>query len=348
MIDATVNSFNNFKQEIADYQKTAVDTFLFLGNNSKNVPTLYYYADVALKNKPGETVDLSVSVWIEDDARRHLFLQKPAEMDNKLCMLDDGNETIEICSDLTVPGPYFRRAPLAPRDLPQELKIEWKDGNIPQPIGKDEVLHLEYRAYYDLMGEKIYLTDYKPIHYYGSTKLYDKKNDNFSGRWTINPGYLTPDQYETADDWDFNNHTVGLDETTLKTRVNHFLFTNGSVYSVVEKGLVKVNHVDKSGKILKPSTTQYGSVGENYLTSPAKIDKYKVVNDKPNNYEGSFIKGTIEVTYVYDKLPEPIVPSSPTPKPSLPPTGTNNKVQTFSLISLVSALLLFIGYKKNK
>ena len=73
------------------------------------------------------------------------------------------------------------------------------------------------------------------------------------------------------------------------------------------KGNVNVTYVyiDKDGveHVIAEPTSLTGYVGANYTTSAKDIDGYKVVNTKPENYSGKYIEGTLNVKYVYDRLP---------------------------------------------
>lgn len=72
------------------------------------------------------------------------------------------------------------------------------------------------------------------------------------------------------------------------------------------KGNVVVRHLDDAtGKELPDVAQEYltGKVGTSYTTSPATISGYTLVTDKlPHNASGTYIDGTINVTYRYKKI----------------------------------------------
>lgn len=353
-LDETQTKLNEFKAYINKYNDSAINTFLYRSNK----PFSYYRGEIPVNGLNGRNIDYSTT---GNDYHSHgsvpgsfigavnFFVQKPDESEVFCGEIDQhtGQERIFPCRStwsLPLITPNINRDTVNDRIYIENLKIEWKDGVDIAPLEKDQSISKEYRLYFEHYGEKIYMSDnYKVAHFHGSSRLYDKHDDdNVTGFYMVIGGRATG-----ADDWDVNNYSLSsnlMNESFLSLNFSA-AYTLDSIYNVTERGLLLVHHVDKQGKKLSPSTSKYGDVGNNYKTKSLDIDKYKVINDKPNNYEGSFIKGTVEVTYVYDRLPEPSVPTNPTP--SLPSTGSNNKLQTFSLISLVSALLLFIGYKKK-
>ena len=81
------------------------------------------------------------------------------------------------------------------------------------------------------------------------------------------------------------------------------------------KGTVITHHVDKNGNTLSSDVTTEGKVGTEYKTTEVEIDGYKL-DEAPENANGEYKEGTIEVTYVYTRLG-----ATPT-EPSLTKTGT--------------------------
>ena len=71
--------------------------------------------------------------------------------------------------------------------------------------------------------------------------------------------------------------------------------------AVKVEGTVIAHYVDTTGKTIATDTTQTGLVGNEYRTNPETINGYQLV-DTVGETTGTFIDGTIEVTYVYYKV----------------------------------------------
>lgn len=82
------------------------------------------------------------------------------------------------------------------------------------------------------------------------------------------------------------------------------------------KGTVITHHIDKDGNTLSSDITTEGKVGTEYSTTDVVIKGYEL-KTTPENAQGEYIEGTIEVTYVYDRLG-----ASPT-EPTITKSGTN-------------------------
>ncbi|WP_214720505.1 MucBP domain-containing protein, partial [Exiguobacterium sp. s149] len=74
------------------------------------------------------------------------------------------------------------------------------------------------------------------------------------------------------------------------------------VYVKVAEDLT-VKYVDQDGNELAESTTQTGTVGEEYATEPVEIEGYVVI-ETPENATGEFGEEAQTVTYVYAKVAE--------------------------------------------
>ncbi|WP_349291475.1 MucBP domain-containing protein [Planococcus alpniumensis] len=74
------------------------------------------------------------------------------------------------------------------------------------------------------------------------------------------------------------------------------------VYAKVAEDLT-VEYVDEDGNELAASTTQTGTVGEEYATEPVEIEGYVVI-ETPENATGEFGEEAQTVTYVYAKVAE--------------------------------------------
>ena len=67
------------------------------------------------------------------------------------------------------------------------------------------------------------------------------------------------------------------------------------------EGTVIVKYVDGNGNEIAASTSQKGTVGTSYTTTPKTIPNYEL-NTTPNNATGKFTASTITVTYVYSEV----------------------------------------------
>ncbi|PZM86360.1 hypothetical protein DLH72_01145, partial [Candidatus Gracilibacteria bacterium] len=89
-----------------------------------------------------------------------------------------------------------------------------------------------------------------------------------------------------------------------------------SKIAVIENGEVEVRHIDINGNNIYKTQLIKLPVGEEYNTSPIKIDGYLLVSN-PNNAKGLITKEKIIVTYIYKKEEKsvgnpPIIPEIPT------------------------------------
>ncbi|MFC4683417.1 MucBP domain-containing protein, partial [Exiguobacterium mexicanum] len=82
------------------------------------------------------------------------------------------------------------------------------------------------------------------------------------------------------------------------------------VYAKVA-GDVTVVYVDEDGNELAESTTQTGTVGEEYATEPAEVDGFELV-EVPSNATGEFTEDPQTVTYVYQPVQTPVEPGTVT------------------------------------
>ena len=107
--------------------------------------------------------------------------------------------------------------------------------------------------------------------------------------------------YDDSIDNRWEAHGATLDD-------DHIELVNGGTYSDVFavkaahdkiKGNVTVKYVDTLGNELAESITTTDIVGEAYKTSAKDIEGYKLI-DVDGEEEGTYIDGTIYVTYVYD------------------------------------------------
>lgn len=67
------------------------------------------------------------------------------------------------------------------------------------------------------------------------------------------------------------------------------------------KGKIITHHVDKSGNPLSSDVETEDKVGKLYTTSKVEIPGYKLT-EEPSNKNGKYKEGTIDVTYVYERL----------------------------------------------
>lgn len=66
-------------------------------------------------------------------------------------------------------------------------------------------------------------------------------------------------------------------------------------------GKVITHHIDKSGNTLSSDVETEDKVGKEYTTTDVEIPGYKLT-ETPDNKDGKYIEGIIEVTYVYERL----------------------------------------------
>lgn len=71
-------------------------------------------------------------------------------------------------------------------------------------------------------------------------------------------------------------------------------------YTSVENGTIVIEYVDADGNQLADSKTQTGLVGSSYVTTAKPISGY-TLKTTPDNASGLYVKGTITVTYVYER-----------------------------------------------
>ena len=110
----------------------------------------------------------------------------------------------------------------------------------------------------------------------------------------------------------FNNGNSGSGNQTadLKYVDNGYYDISGYVKTMTEQGTVIVKYVDQNGVQIATSDSKKGDVGSSYTTSAKTIAGYKL-DTTPDNASGTYIKGTITVSYVYKE--DNVVLKTPTP-----------------------------------
>ncbi|MFK4954237.1 MucBP domain-containing protein [Lactococcus garvieae] len=142
-----------------------------------------------------------------------------------------------------------------------------------------------------------------------------------------------------------------------------------------EKGQIVVHYQDTDGNQLLMNHTEVGEVGKSYTTSAPKIPGF-ILKDVRGDKSGTFINGTKEIFYIYEKISvpvkggseggnlskdtQPLTPSTPakskekvndskTAKTTLPKTGTAEVPLWFNLLGLAFIILsIALLVKKNK
>ena len=72
------------------------------------------------------------------------------------------------------------------------------------------------------------------------------------------------------------------------------------IYYYGKNGIVYTHHVDTEGNIVKEDDVQYGTIGDEYQTTPAEIEDLTIVKT-PENATGTYQEEPIHVIYVYSK-----------------------------------------------
>ena len=138
--------------------------------------------------------------------------------------------------------------------------------------------------------------EYKKIAGKLVVKYVDKETGDILDSYEVNGLY--GDSYETEEksfeDYNFVE-VVGQEVGTLTEETKEVTY-----FYEKKTGKVIVKYVDKDGNELEREETEE-KVGKEYKTSEKEIKDYKLI-EKPNNEEGKYIDGTIEVVYVYDKI----------------------------------------------
>lgn len=95
------------------------------------------------------------------------------------------------------------------------------------------------------------------------------------------------------------------------------IYGNSITAEAAFTGKVVVRHVTTDGEVLKEESPVAGKEGESYETFRSDFEGYNYVKSSDNT-SGKFTRGTIEVTYTYEKKTPTTTPDT-TPDPYTPP-----------------------------
>lgn len=134
----------------------------------------------------------------------------------------------------------------------------------------------------------------------------------------------------------------------------------------LKEGLVKVAHTDTEGNHLVNPENYTGDIGEKYETESKKFAGYQLVGN-PINKVGTFAEGTQKVTFIYEKIKDPIMfnqakpinatsPIAAIEKPAtvmkkakrLPSTGDKAPFKNVVSGLFISAIGIFVLRRVNK
>ena len=99
---------------------------------------------------------------------------------------------------------------------------------------------------------------------------------------------------------DTNRYPADMEKGLLLNGSMIYKDGNWENYTSVENGTIVIEYVDADGNQLADSKTQTGLVGSSYVTTAKPISGY-TLKTTPDNASGLYVKGTITVTYVYEK-----------------------------------------------
>lgn len=139
-----------------------------------------------------------------------------------------------------------------------------------------------------------------------------------------------------------------------------YVYEKDAPIVIPQKGTVNAHYVDENGNVIADLETTTGDVGTSYKTIQKIVDGYTFKEVKGDNVDGLYIKGTLNVTYIYSPkntptpekpvptpTPETPTPENPTPEtPTLPQTGIQAN-DTGAMI-LIAGVLVCVGSLLNQ
>ena len=116
-------------------------------------------------------------------------------------------------------------------------------------------------------------------------------------------------------------------------------------YYKKDMGKVITRYIDEEGKVLLDETTTSGQVGTDYITSPATITDYELIN-VIGEEKGKYTKEDIIVTYVYQY----VMGEGGDDTPDIPYTGIENDsyILEYSLMGTSALGLILLAILKKK